>query len=153
MENIASSLNEVLLEETEASVFVTLLMILVDPTRGRLHYIRAGHNPPILVNQRGNVTVLSEGGGVPLGILPHQRYTRQIKTVEPGTVVVIYSDGVTEARNGSNEEFGESRVGAVVQSQLNSSAQNIHDRIRQELQAFMQGGPAHDDSTLAVLKF
>lgn len=153
LERITFSLNEVLRDTTRGQNFVTLLLALVDPAQGKLHYIRAGHNPPFCVSPSGECSLLAEGGGPPLGLFPTMTYKREIINVEPGSAVVIYTDGVTEAENNTGADFGVERLNQVVQSRLKQSARDIHQEIRLSLQEFIRDTPAHDDSTLIVLKF
>ena len=159
LEKMAFTLNEMLLESTQASSYLTLLIMLVDPTKQRVHFISAGHNPPVMVDEAGIVHILSGGGGPPVGLLPNVRHNREILDVKPGSVMVIYTDGVSEAEDSSEEQFGMDRMSVVVRSNSDRSAQEVHDAIRSAIEEFVgtveEGADshAHDDSTMMVLRF
>ena len=90
--------------------------------------------------------------GLPMGILPETRWEEGTLPVEPGAVLVMYTDGVTEAQDGEGDFYGEDRLTAVVQEHSDQSAQAIHDAIRTDLEAFVGDAPQFDDITLVVLK-
>ena len=152
LEHIASILNETFVETTAPQTFVTMLMMLVDPKQRRVHYIRAGHNPPLRVNPSGEVIVFEDVGGPPVGLLSRLHYSREIVDLEPGTAIVIYTDGVSEAENGIEEQFGMDRLASVLGNYPGASAKEIHAGIRQALTGYVGDSPTHDDSTLVVLK-
>jgi phosphoserine phosphatase RsbU/P len=153
LEDITSILNETFVETTGAGVFVTMLIMLVDTVGGRVHYIRAGHNPPLTVNGSGKATLYDGGGDPPVGLFPHLKFHREITNVEQGSVVVIYTDGVSEAENSFDEQFGIDRLTEVVNSTRALKATHIHHKIRAALKDFVGNERTHDDSTLIVLKF
>lgn len=153
LENMAGDLNETFYDSTDPAVFITMLLMLVDPVDRRVHLIRAGHNPPLAVNSAGQSMLFESGGGFPLGLFPHVHYQREIFDVEPGTVLVLYTDGVTEAENGRDEQFGVERLIEVVSRDRARTAQQIHTGILAALADFIGEEPAHDDATLLVLKF
>lgn len=153
IEHVTSILNETFVETTGAGVFVTMLIMLVDPLGKRVHYIRAGHNPPLIVSVSGNSTLFEAGGAPPVGLFSSLKFQREISSVEPGSVIVIYTDGVSEAENARDEQFGVDRLVEVVSTTRRSSAKAIHGNIRSSLKEFVGDEPTHDDSTLIVLKF
>jgi sigma-B regulation protein RsbU (phosphoserine phosphatase) len=153
LEDITFILNETFVETTGAGVFVTMLIMLVDPIGHRVHYIRAGHNPPLTVTASGKAALYEGGGDPPVGLFPRLKFRREISNVEAGSVVVIYTDGVSEAENAAGDQFGTDRLSDLVRASRASSASQIHARIRGTLKDFVGEEPAHDDSTLVVLKF
>jgi serine phosphatase RsbU (regulator of sigma subunit) len=153
IEGIMSILNETFVETTGAGVFVTMLIMLVDPVGRCVHYIRAGHNPPLTISGSGKVTLYNGGGEPPVGLFPHLQFQRDVTNVEQGSVVVIYTDGVFEAVNSFDEQFGIDRLTEVVSAARDQSATQIHGSIRAALKEFVGDEPTHDDSTLLVLKF
>lgn len=152
LEHIASILNETFVETTAPQTFVTMLIMLVDPKQRRVHYIRAGHNPPFRVTPSGEVTVFEDVGGPPVGLLSRLHYSREITDLEPGSSVVIYTDGVSEAENAVEEQFGMDRLASVLKEHRASSAKEMHAGIRHALKEFVGDSPTHDDSTLVVMK-
>ena len=153
IEHITKILNETFVETTGAATFVTMLLMLVDPGARRVHYIRAGHNPPLNISGTGTPLLFEGGGGLPVGIFSNLQYQRAIYDVDPGSVLVIYTDGVTEAENFRDEEFGIVRLMATVSAERSGSATDIHTAIRSALQEFVGNEPTQDDSALVVLKF
>ncbi|MBI4474799.1 MAG: SpoIIE family protein phosphatase [Acidobacteria bacterium] len=153
IEHITSILNQTLVETTSASTFVTLMIVLVDPVSGRLHYISAGHNPPVIVSPGGDAILLEGASGPPVGLFSHMSYRREIRAIETGSVLVIFTDGVSEAENENAEQFGADRLINVIRNARRSSANEIHTGIRAALKEFVGDTPTHDDATLIVLKF
>ena len=153
LERVGLILNESLIETTHAQTYVTLIAILVDPGNRKLRCVRAGHLPPLVVDAGGKSGWLEEGGGLPIGLFPELRLKRKEYNLQPGSTVVLYTDGITEAESPSGEHFGLTRMSQVAEAHHKKSAREIHDAIRREWNAFMGGGEASDDSTLVVLKF
>jgi sigma-B regulation protein RsbU (phosphoserine phosphatase) len=153
IEHITNILNETFVETTGAGTFVTLLVMLVDPVGRRVHYIRAGHNPPVNVTGDGRALLFEGGGGPPVGLFSSLQYHREISDIESGSVLVIYTDGVTEAENAKGEEYGMERLIDLVSRERSGTATHLHGSIRSSLKQFVGDTPTHDDSTLVVLKF
>jgi serine phosphatase RsbU (regulator of sigma subunit) len=99
-------LNRSLAERASVGRFVTLFYALLDPQKGLLRYANAGHNYPLIVREDGTIHSLS-GSGMILGIFPEVTYTAEETTMNPGDLLIVYSDGVTEASNIDDTEFGE----------------------------------------------
>jgi len=153
LERIALILNETLVETTRVQTFVTLIAVLVDPVGGRLHCVCAGHNPPLVVNAGGESQWLERGGSPPVGLFANIKFSREIYEISRGSTIVIYTDGVTEAEDMTEEQFGTDRLGAIVSMHHTESAAEIHTAIRASLQEFIGERLPNDDSTLIVLKF
>lgn len=130
--------------------FVTFFMTVADPVTGELVYTNAGHNPPLLVRASGFET-LSEGGTI-LGILPVASYRESRTSLGSGDVLVLFSDGVTEAANPSGEEFGEDRLATLIASLRDRKAAEIVEEIHSTVLAFTEGTPPADDITLVVVR-
>src|SRR5918912_2775813 len=146
-----SAVNRYLAENIPANRFVTLFYAELDPQTGSLSFINAGHNPPLIVHAAGTVEQLASGG-LPLGIKPDADYREGRTQLQPGDVLVIYSDGVTEAVSPTGEEFGATRLYEVVSRNIEASAAGIRDRIESSLTKFAQGTSAADDITLVIVK-
>ncbi|HSM78299.1 MAG TPA: SpoIIE family protein phosphatase [Bryobacteraceae bacterium] len=132
--------------------FITFFVGSLDPRNGEFTFCNAGHNPGILVRQNGDVEWLS-GGGIILGIMPQATYEQSTRRVEPGDTLVLYSDGVTEARQpNADEEFGEERLASIVAELRGQPAASIVAGVIQRLTAWMDGVPAADDVTLVVAR-
>jgi len=153
LEDITGILNETFVETTGSGVFVTMLIMLVDPVGHRVHYIRAGHNPPLTVTASGQSQFYDSGGDPPVGLFARLKFRREIAGVQAGSVVVLYTDGVSEAVNANDDQFGVERLANLVAAARMLSAAEIHARIRAVLKDFVGEEPTHDDATLLVLKF
>ena len=146
-----SAVNRYLADNIPANRFVTLFYAELDPESGALSFLNAGHNPPLIVHSAGTVEQLASGG-LPLGIKPDAEYREGRTQMQRGDVLVIYSDGVTEAVSPTGEEFGATRLYEVVSRNIDASAAGIRDRIESSLTKFAQGTSAADDITLVIVK-
>jgi phosphoserine phosphatase RsbU/P len=146
-----SAVNRYLAENIPANRFVTLFYAELDPESGALSFLNAGHNPPLIVHSAGTVEQLASGG-LPLGIKPDAEYREGRTQLQQGDVLVVYSDGVTEAMSPAGEEFGATRLYEVVSRNIEASAAGIRDRIESSLTKFSQGTSAADDITLVIVK-
>lgn len=146
-----SAVNRYLAENIPSNRFVTLFYAELNPRTGVLSFLNAGHNPPLIVHEAGTVEQLSSGG-LPLGIKPDAIFREGRTQMQPGDVLVIYSDGVSEAGNPQGEEFGVKRLSDVVTRNIEASAAGIRDRIESALTKFAEGTAAADDITLVIVK-
>jgi serine phosphatase RsbU (regulator of sigma subunit)/pSer/pThr/pTyr-binding forkhead associated (FHA) protein len=145
------AINGYLAENTPTNRFVTLFYAELDPRTGALAFLNAGHNPPLIVHAAGTVESL-DSSGLPLGIKSDAEFREGHAQLRPGDVLVIYSDGVSEAVNPTGEEFGAARLRETVASNLHASAAGIRDRIEAALTMWAHGTPAADDITLVIVK-
>jgi sigma-B regulation protein RsbU (phosphoserine phosphatase) len=146
-----SAVNNYLADNTPTNRFVTLFYAELDPQTGSLAFINAGHNPPLIVHAAGTTENLASGG-LPLGIRPNADYKEGRTQLQQSDVLVIYSDGVSEAVSPQGEEFGTGRLYDVVSRNMEASAAGIRDRIEAALTKWAQGTPAADDITLVIVK-
>lgn len=146
-----SAVNRYLADNIPPNRFVTLFYAELDPETGTVSFLNAGHNPPLIVHSAGTVEQLASGG-LPLGIKPNAEFREGRTQMQLGDVLVIYSDGVTEAASPSGEEFGSTRLYEVVSRNIDASAAGIRDRIESALTKFSQGTQAADDITLVIVK-
>src|SRR5216683_40664 len=146
-----SAVNRYLADNIPSNRFVTLFYAELDPETGALSFLNAGHNPPMIVHAGGTMEQLA-AGGLPLGIMPNAEFREGRTQLHYGDVLVIYSDGVSEAVNPAGEEFGPTRLYEVVARNMDASAGGIRDRIESALTKFCQGTPAADDITLVICK-
>jgi serine phosphatase RsbU (regulator of sigma subunit) len=131
--------------------FITFFFGILDPATGDLTYVSAGHNPPVLVRAAGGYDLL-EGGGVILGILPMAKYEESHARLERGDVLVMFSDGVTEAPNPADEEYGEERLAKLVAGIADKSAPEIVAAIHASVAEYTEGAPPADDITVVVTR-
>jgi len=128
-----------------------LFLALLDSESNKLHYINAGHNPPVLVRADGRLELLEEGGTV-VGLLPGVRYNRAQVEVYPGDVLVLYTDGVVEASNAAGDMYGiEGLVRSVEAARPSVAPHAVLARILADVNEFSAGAPATDDQTLVII--
>ncbi|HXU09718.1 MAG TPA: SpoIIE family protein phosphatase [Blastocatellia bacterium] len=148
---VMGEINQYIFENSPPNKFLTLFYAELDPETGTLAYSNGGHNPPMMVRQNGDVERL-ETGGLPIGMMQGVAYEQAIVTFEPGDVLVIYSDGITESVNEREEEFEEERLIEVVKNNAGRSASGIRDRIDEALSRFVGTTAPVDDMTLMIIK-
>lgn len=146
-----TSVNKYLADNTPSNRFVTLFIAELDPATGKIAYINAGHNPPLIGRNDGTVEQLGSGG-FPLGIIPMAEYELGETYLKGDEALVIYSDGVSEAANLKGEEFGMERLSDVISKNLQKSASGMRDKIESSLSSFTQSAPAGDDITMVIVK-
>jgi len=146
-----SKVNYLLWESIERNQFVTAFYGILDATNGTLAYANAGHNPPLLVDADGNARFI-EQGGLPLGMFRDTRYYEYYLTLEPGQVLVLYTDGATEAFNARNEEFGPERLVRSVKAARDSSARELISAVQRDVADWTDGQGANDYVTFLVIK-
>ena len=148
---MVKSINVYLADNIPSNRFITLFIAELDPQTGIINYINAGHNPPLVGRADGKVEQL-DSGGFPLGIMPFADYEVGQLQLAASESLVIYSDGVSEAVNLKDEEFGMERLSQVVSGNIKSSASGLRDKVESALSAFTQTAPANDDITLVIVK-
>jgi len=148
---LAERLNVQVSRHAPASRFITLFFAACDPATGRMVYVNAGHMPALLRRRSGAVEQLS-GGGIALGMFESSRYEAHETTLEPGDVLVLYSDGVTEAENEKGQPFEESGLERVVDVHASESPTDIARSILRVVEVHSQETHLADDVTLLVAK-
>jgi sigma-B regulation protein RsbU (phosphoserine phosphatase) len=134
-----------------ANRFITLFMCVIDPLDGTTRYCNAGHNPPILVRADGSAESLTAAGTV-LGMLPQLGYEEHRTTLAPGDLIAIYSDGVTEAADSEDEEFGEARLSALLIRLREQPAATIIAAVMEAVAEWSPGAIGADDITVVVAR-
>jgi sigma-B regulation protein RsbU (phosphoserine phosphatase) len=136
----------------QSDTFVTAFYGIFDPRDRTLTYASAGHNPPRLKRcQDGSLALLDGTRGLPLGILPAEKYSEKTFQLVPGDQLVLYTDGIIEAHNVAGEQFGMARLDKVLEH-CNISVRDLLCSVLDALEEFTVGEPAHDDRTLLVAK-
>jgi len=155
---VLSRVNDFVINDMKRGMFVTLFYVIIDSRKRRLNYASAGHNPMILYRASTNKTYYLNPRGFPIGIsLPDKELFK--KSIESDTlalaeddILIIYTDGVTEAMNGNRELFGEERFLNVIRNYGNLRAEPFVEKLHQELLSFTEGNPQNDDITLVAIK-
>ena len=151
LSDAVSRINRTVCQNVPSSKYVTFFLASLDPQSGRLEYVNAGHNPPILVRASGEVDKLTFGGLV-LGIFEGVSYDGGTVVMGQGDTLIVYSDGVTETWDPDGEEFGEDKLVALTVAERAKGADAVQAAILCEIESFEQGARATDDRTLVVLK-
>lgn len=140
-------------ERRATSHFVTCFYGILDLASGQLEYSRAGHNPPYLV--RGNeVQTLDAASGLPLGMLRRVNYDTATVQLEAGDTLLLFTDGITEAMNPQQEEYGEARLVQLLSANASAlSVEELVQAVTQSATAFAEGAPASDDMTVLGVRF
>ena len=115
-------------------------------------YVNAGHNPPVVFRSRDGTLEELQPTGIVLGAVENRKYTSRTLSIGPGDVIIMYTDGVTESINTTEELFGEERLGAIIRKSAHLPAQEILNRILSGVQEFTGDMPQFDDITLLVIK-
>ena len=150
--SLLERLNRHILESSTANKFITMLIAELEPRTGILRYLNAGHNPGLLLRAGGGRVEELSPGGPPLGLLAHSRYQPRELVVEPGDIVCLYSDGITEAEAIDDEEFGTGRLEEILRGHEGRTLQEILEAIQAAVTRFATGKPQYDDQTLVLLR-
>jgi serine phosphatase RsbU (regulator of sigma subunit)/pSer/pThr/pTyr-binding forkhead associated (FHA) protein len=144
-------LNRFLLNRTGGEKYATIFYCLL-AADGRFHYVNAAHCAGLLFRADGTQASL-EATGMPVGLMEEAEYPVAEERLAPGDKIVLYSDGVTEARNAEGEFFGRKRLRDVVAAHASEPCHAIHDAIQAAVAAFTEGAPQADDITVLVLEY
>ena len=147
-----SHLNRSTAANCPSNCFITFFVAVLDPATGEVSYCNAGHNAPVLLRANGERESLGATGLV-LGIMPNSPYTKETCHLRNGDMLLLFSDGVTEAsRPDVDEDFGEERLAAVLEAQRHQCAAEILETLKAEIVSFTGGAPAADDVTLVLAR-
>lgn len=146
-----SRVNELVNADAKTDLFVTIFYAVWEPGKGTFTYVNAGHNPPVLVVRQGEPALL-EGRGVPVGVFEEAAYVENQISVEPGETLLLYTDGLPDAVNTHNEEFGMPRVLDILQERANATAAEILESVSGGVLAHVGVAETFDDLTMVVIK-
>ena len=146
---VFSRANRIFCESSLSTQFATMFCGKIDP-RGRVEYCLAGHPPPMVLRD-GEVNRL-ETAGIPLGMFCQQAYTLGRRETVPGDLILLFSDGVTEATNPDSEFFGEDRLVSVLLQNSGASAGDVVQAVVDDLSAFRASAEVADDVTVMAIR-
>ncbi len=151
----SQELNRLLCDRASRERFASMFWCYHDPAAHSLSFVNAGHCPPLLVRRNGGEVEMSslQVGGPVLGILPEAGYEQAKVEVSAGDILVMYSDGLVEAANSCDEEYGEDRLREVLATVIEESAGEIRQAILKSLAAFTGAEKLRDDLTIVVARF
>jgi sigma-B regulation protein RsbU (phosphoserine phosphatase) len=152
LHEVAKRLNDGLYALQDDSRFVTVILGEFDPRSRRLKYINCGHNPALLLRRESSEVVWLPASCTPVGLSPELNCTLEEIAIGPSDILVWYTDGVTEASDKEEQEFGARRIVEVVQEHSAGTAREICDQLYRAVVAFTQRDSLDDDLTVMVLK-
>lgn len=155
VDNLIASVNRLISTSTDSSRFITFFYGLYDDVRRQLTYVNAGHHPPLLfrtTDDGDRKLVRLQAGGMVIGIFPQSTYQKETVQLHPGDVLVLYTDGVSEAMNTQQEEFGEERLIEIIERNVSLSSQELVAAISAGIDAFSDPSVFRDDMTLMVAR-
>lgn len=151
MQKLVAQVNELLYASTPSNKYATGFFLLYNPQTGECEYVNGGHNEAIILRADGSVEMLG-ATGMPIGLLPHREFDSAAAQLNAGDLALLYSDGVPEAWNLAEEEFGNDRIIDCLRETANLPPEEILDHLITRIDEFAAGAPQHDDITLLVLK-
>ena len=148
---LLSKINNLLWDSIEDNRFVTAIYGILDTTNRTFVFANAGHNPPLLIKPDGEYRYV-EYGDTPLGMFYDARYHQHFILFEKDQVMVVYTDGITEAANAAGEEYGPDRFAKSVLAGIHLPAKKLIDHIRKDVADFTEKKFLDDDGTLFIVK-
>lgn len=148
---VLGRINRFIHASVDTGKFITAFLGLLDPATGEFRYANAGHDAPLVVGSDGNVSELT-GGGLILGLLPQIVYDEAVAQLPLGSLVAIFTDGITEARDPSGEFYGSERLLETLKSSGSVPCDDLLQRVVQSIQDFSASGPQSDDITLVLVR-
>jgi serine phosphatase RsbU (regulator of sigma subunit) len=146
---VLKTANQHILRNARANLFVTVFFAVLDPVSGLLHYANAGHNPPILVGADGIKTL--NNTGMPLGIDEENEWGSDEIVISPGEILLMYTDGVTDAQNSAGEFIDRKIILNVLQQNIGKTVQEVQKGILDKVHHFVGDAPRFDDITMVIL--
>lgn len=151
LEEMAPKLNNFVQRSSAPNFFISFFFCELKRENGEMYFVNAGHNPPVVSRQNGKIERL-ESCGLCLGMFPSSTYKINKLTLNPGDMVLLFTDGITESRNKKNEEFTEERLMQLISENSNLSSQELLDKIYEEVKKFTEGTDQMDDMTQVIIK-
>ncbi len=148
---VLGEVNNLLDEDNDAAMFVTLLYAVYDPASGELTYANGGHNSPLVVRADGRSSLLPLTSGIALGVIPDLDFLENTVVLSPGDTVIFYTDGVTEAMDDDGEEFGTARLFEVFADGPPIDSEEANNAVFRAVRDFVGDTPQSDDITCMVL--
>jgi len=148
---LMSNVNRLIYERSPSNRYATLFYARYEPKARALRYVNAGHNAPMLLRAVGEIERLQTGGAV-VGLLPTASYEEGIVTLCHGDLLLLYTDGISEAMNPADEEWGEARLLAALRAAGEAPASALVERLFADADTFAAGADQHDDMTLVIVK-
>jgi serine phosphatase RsbU (regulator of sigma subunit) len=150
-EKVLQAANQRVLADTSSDLFVTVFYAILESETGLLTYCNAGHNPPFLYAANGGEVQNLTRTAIPIGILAETAWEQGTVQIEPGDLLVMYTDGITEAEDEDEDFFGEARLKAIAKANMGRSAEIVESKVVTAVFDFVGDAPQFDDITLMIL--
>lgn len=151
--DVLSRVNDTLAAESDAGMFVTTFYGVLDLASGALTYCNGGHNPPFILRADGSVELLATTPDLIVGVMRGFPYNEHVLQLAPGDAVVLYTDGVTEAMNSSEDMYEEASLERLLLTQAGATAAQIVEAVVADVRTFAAGHPQSDDLTSLVVRY
>lgn len=148
---VLQEVNDLLNNENEAAMFVTVFYVVYDPATGEFTYANGGHNPPLVIHADGSSDLLPLTNGIALGVAPGIEYEQKTVVLAPGDTALLYTDGVTEAMNRDDEEFGVERLKTTFSQSPPTDPRQANDEVFRAVHEFVGDTLQSDDITCLTL--
>lgn len=153
LNKVFETVNRLLCDGNDAGLFVTAWMGLLELSSGRMTYVNAGHNPPLLKRADGQFEYLRNRTGFVLAGMEGVSYRQETICIQPGDRLLLYTDGVTEATNPGQQLYGEARLQAFMNCHADGTAISVLQELRKDIDVFAGSAPQFDDITMLLLDF
>jgi sigma-B regulation protein RsbU (phosphoserine phosphatase) len=147
-----SRVNDLIIADSYSEWFVTLFYGLLDPKWGILTYVNAGHPRPLWLRSKGKKMEKLAADGIALGVFEGIQLEEKAVQIEPGDVIMMYTDGISEALDIQGNLYGEKRIQTILKRAADDPPEQIVDKLRKDVAAFAKGKPQSDDLTAILLK-
>jgi sigma-B regulation protein RsbU (phosphoserine phosphatase) len=152
-EQILACVNNILAADNDSCMFTTVFCAILDTDSGEVRFANAGHNPPVLISAAGKARLLPVRAGFVLGPMADAVFTAERMVLQPGEALFLYTDGITEATNRTDEPYGEARLLAALQAAAEMELTEMLRAIRAEVVNHANGAPQSDDITMIAIKY
>lgn len=152
-EEVFTEVNRQLCEANDENLFVTAWMGVLEISTGRLVYVNAGHNPPVIGRKNGETEFLRSRPGFVLAGLDFTKYRAGSLELMPGDLLYLYTDGVTEAMNTAQELYGEERLKRTLDANVSAAPEEIFKAVKKDLDDFVADAPQFDDITMLAMRY
>ena len=150
---VLEAVNRALCDGNDEGMFVTLFCGVLDTESGQFSFANAGHNPPLFIDADGRPEFLKLKKGLVAGIMDNARYPVDVRQLNPGETILLYTDGVTEAMNMASDFYSEERLLAMVRRAPGREPRHLVDEVRADIGAFVVDAPQADDITMLAVRY
>jgi sigma-B regulation protein RsbU (phosphoserine phosphatase) len=152
LEDFCNRLNHLVFQNTDSSHFITAILAVIDVPNGRMTYISAGHQHPIMISAGNDVDSWAGRNHLPFGVMDEERYQADTVELRPGHAAFFYTDGLHEAMNEQDCQYGTERIIEILKQQAGAQPQDLLKAVRTDLKGYCGAAPLHDDITMLAAR-